>query len=438
MRLEGLRDKKIAILGLGVNNRHLAEYFKVRSIPFETLDGWGSLNELIGRLDNFGIIFRTPGLPYLSEPIQQAKAKGVGIYSQTKLFFDLCPASIIGVTGTKGKGTTATLISKILEAAHKKVWLAGNIGQDPFEFLDKIGPSDLVVLELSSFQLQDLHKSPHIAVVLRIFPEHLDYHKNFAEYLQAKKPIVAYQNKDDFAVLNHDHEATRDFATSTPGKIIWNSVSREVSPGSFLRGEKIVCRWGDREFSVMDVSEIRLLGRFNLENVTASIAGAMACGVRDVALLKKVVSGFSGLPHRLEFVAEIKGVKFYNDSAATTPETTVAAISAFDSPIVLIVGGSEKHSDYSGLAGAITKSPIKSLLPIGLTGSKIAGLARQASFRGRILDKNFSHMKLIVEEARALAEPGDVVLLSPASASFDMFKNYQHRGELFKKFVKRS
>ena len=195
MTLEALRGKKIAIVGMGVNNKGLAEYFREQGIGFETIDGWESRDELIGKLDNYDVIFRTPGLPYLSRAVQQAKEKGVEIYSQTKLFFDLCPAKIIGVTGTKGKGTTATLIYEILktnplrpslaplrrggQAQGQKVFLAGNIGEDPFQFLDKLRKDDWVILELSSFQLQDQHKSPHIAVVLKITPDHLDHHKTF-------------------------------------------------------------------------------------------------------------------------------------------------------------------------------------------------------------------------------------------------------------------
>jgi UDP-N-acetylmuramoylalanine--D-glutamate ligase len=178
MKLVDLKNKKIAIVGLGINNRHLAEYFKKNDIKFEIVDGWKTPDDLVGKLDNFEIIFRTPGLPYLSKAIQQAKQKGVVIYSQTKLFFDLCPCPIIGITGTKGKGTTATLIDLILRAAGKNTWLGGNIGNDPFEFIDRVKMGDWVVLELSSFQLQDVHKSPHIAVVLKITPEHLDHHNS--------------------------------------------------------------------------------------------------------------------------------------------------------------------------------------------------------------------------------------------------------------------
>lgn len=457
MTLADLKNKKIAILGLGVNNRHLAEYFLSQKINFEVLDGWQSPVDLVGRLDHYDIIFRTPGLPYLSKPIQQAKQKGVEIFSQTKLFFELCPCPIIGVTGTKGKGTTATLIAKILEAealrppqadSGRKVYLSGNIGQDPFKFLDEMRPEDFVVLELSSFQLQDLKKSPQIAVVLKITPDHLDYHKNFEEYLKAKKPILVHQTTRDWAVLNYDNETTRNFANFTPATKLWNSIMQKVDLGCFVENDKIVLNFpsldergnieeeGGRA-EIMKVSEIQLLGRFNLENVTAAIAAAAAGGVSDPGLMRNVVQEFNGLPHRLELAGESKGVKFYNDSCSTTPETAMAAISAFDSPIILIVGGSEKNADYTDLAQTIAKGKIKALMPMGTTGPKIAALARKHGYEGRIIEKELKDMDAILKEAHDLAAPHDIVLLSPASASFDRFHDYKHRGELFKKFVRK-
>ncbi len=450
MTLQDLKSKKIAIVGMGINNRHLAEYLKARHIPFQVFDNWSSQDELTGKLDKFDIIFRTPGLPLLSHPIQQAQKRGVLVYSQTKLFFDLCPCKIIGVTGTKGKGTTATLTGRILESDGKTVFLGGNIGKDPFEFIDKLKPNDWVVLELSSFQLQDLHKSPHIAVVLKISPEHLDYHKDVREYIDAKKPIVAHQLAADFVVLNHDYDITLSFADYTRAQIVWNSTTQEVSPGCFVKDGKVwlnvagtppppsLAKEGVKgELEIMPVSRVKLLGRFNLENVTASIAAAVAAGTTDPALIRKAVSEFEGLPHRLEFVAQVKGVKFYNDSFSTTPETAIAALTAFTDPVILIVGGSEKNADYHELAKAIAQSRLKAVIPIGITGPKIARLARESGFNGKIVDVEFKNMEDIVKRANEEAGAGDIILLSPASASFDMFANYKHRGEMFRKFVLR-
>lgn len=441
MTLSELKNKKIAILGLGVNNRKLVDYLRAKQVKFDVIDGWQKAEELVGKLDDYQVIFRTPGLSLSSLALRQAASKGAMIWSQTKLFFDLCPCPIIGVTGTKGKGTTATLISQILEAAAlrqaqgSKAYLAGNIGRDPFEFLDLIKPQDWVVLELSSFQLQDLHRSPHIAVVLRITPEHLDYHENLQEYIDAKKTILKFQTAADFKVLNYDSEVTRDFAKFSPAKVFWTSLMQEVKPGCFVSGEKIMLNSDSESREIMSASEVGLVGKFNLENITAGIAASGAAGVDDAEVIRKAVRAFRGLPHRLELAAEIQGVKFYDDSCSTTPETAEAAISAFAEPLILIVGGSEKKSDYSGLAEAIAKGRIKALIPIGITGPVIAKLSRAAGFDGRILDVNLENMESIVAEANKFAEPGEVVLLSPASASFDMFANYQQRGELFQKYV---
>ena len=277
-------------------------------------------------------------------------------------------------------------------------------------------------------------KSPHIAVVLKITPEHLDYHQDFKEYVEAKTPIVRHQSKDDIAVLNYDSEVTRGFAALTRAFIFMNSIAQPVEPGCFVKGGKIF--FNHEQAAIMDVSEVGLLGEFNLENVTAAITAVFAAGVNDFALMRKVITEFKGLEHRLELVSEIKGVRFYNDSFSTTPETAMAALTAFSAPVILIAGGSEKNSDYAQLGKKIASSQVKALLAIGITGPKIAKAARIAGYNGKILEENLGNMQLIVAKANELASTGDVVLLSPASASFDMFTNYKHRGELFKKFVR--
>jgi len=438
MKLQDLKNKKIVVLGMGINHEKLASHLRKHQIQFDTIEQWKNPDELVTKLEKYQVVFRTPGLPFLSEAVQRVIRRGGRVTSQTQLFFGLCPAPIIGVTGTKGKGTTATLLSKILErGSGRKIWLAGNIGLDPFDFLEKLRPEDLVVLELSSFQLQDMSRSPHVAVVLKITPEHLDHHRDFREYVLAKENIVKHQKNTDFAVVNYDSEVTREFAKFSLGKIFWNSTEEPVKPGCFIRSEKIILADEKREIEVMQTGEVRLLGRFNLENVTAAIAAAAAVGVSDPVVIREVVSGFEGLPHRLEFVRSVGNVKFYNDSFATTPETTMAALSAFSEPTVLIVGGSEKNADYTQLGSTIAGSKVAALLPIGKTGPRIAESARRAGYRGKILDRAFGNMEEIVVVANEVARPGDVVLLSPASASLDMFSNYKHRGELFKKFVSR-
>jgi len=402
MKLENLRNKKIAIVGMGVNNQKLAAYFDKQKIIYQTISDWKKTDDLIGKLDNFEIIFRTPGLPYFSAAVQQAKSSGVVILSQTKLFFDLCPAKIIGVTGTKGKGTTSSLIAKILENGDYKVWLAGNIGTDPFEFLDFIHPNDLVVLELSSFQLQDLHKSPHVGVLLNITADHLEVHGTMEEYINAKLQIIAHQTKDDFAVISHE----------LPEYV------RKVGDG-----QKIIFNPGD----VRDY-EYQLLGKHNLENIAAAATVGKIFEVPDERI-RHAVKEFKGLPHRLQKVRDVNDITFIDDSISTNEDSTIAAIAAIKSPLILIVGGSSKGLGYKRLGQAVKNAPhLKGLVVVGQEAPKILKVIE--GFRGKIL-KGAANMKEIVAQAKSIAAPGDTILLSPAAASFDMFKNYQDRAQQF-------
>ena len=400
--LQELHDKKIAIVGLGKNNQKLADFFKQNEISFKVIDGWKNPDELIGKFDSFDVIFRSPGLPYVSTAIQQAKSAGVEISSQTKLFIELCPAKIIGITGTKGKGTTSSLIAKILTAAGRKIWLAGNIGTDPFEFLDKVKPDDLVVLELSSFQLQDLEKSPHIAVVLSITPDHLNHHRDFEEYIKAKSNIVAYQNTNDFAVLH-------------PTLPQWFK--------DLGKGKKIVID----PTRVADY-ETKLLGKHNLDNIGAAIAVAKILGIDD-DLVRKAVAAFEPLPHRLSVLKTVNGVTYVDDGFSTNIEPTLAAIEAIETPIVLMMGGSDKGLDFTRLGDAIKASKkVKGLVVIGDVADKILKLVQ--GFSGEILTGAMT-MPEILDQAQKLAKPGDTILFSPATASFELFKNEFDRAEQF-------
>jgi len=413
MDISNLSGKKIAIVGMGVNNQKLADYFRKHEINIEVIEGWKNISELVGRLDNYEIIFRTPGLPYFSQAVQQAKSKGVEISSQTKLFFDLCPAAIIGVTGTKGKGTTSTLIAKILEAGDRKVWLGGNIGQDPFEFLDFIHADDCVVLELSSFQLQDLHKSPHVGVVLNITADHIDesgqfanptsaQHKSLEEYMEAKLQIIAHQTEDDIAVISHE----------LPEKV------RQLG-----KGRKII-------FSPEDVAdyEYQLFGKHNLENIAAAVAVGKIYDV-DEKKMRKAVFDFKGLPHRLQKVLVRNEITYVDDSISTNEDSTIAAIKAFNTNLILILGGSSKGLDYQKLGETICNAPqLKAVVLVGQESEKI--LKAIEGFPGKILT-GAKNMTEIIQQARTVAQSGDTILLSPAAASFDMFKNYQDRAEQF-------
>jgi len=444
-----LKNKKIAVLGLGIEGEDICRYLisqgakditvfdqktpeelgeAYKNFQFSIFNFQLGSNYLKNGLRGFDIIFRSPAFRLSLPEIVEAKNSGAIITSATKLFFDLCPAKTIGVTGTKGKGTTSTLIYQILKRAGKKVFLAGNIGEPMLTLLPKLDKKSWVVLELSSFQLQDLGKSPHIAVVLFITSEHLDYHSSAEEYIQAKANLVRWQRKSDFAALNADNDSSSSFASLTPAKVYYFSRQKKVD-GAFVKDGQIYLF----DKLIGSTSNLQILGIHNWENICAACIAAFLAGA-DLNSIKKVVFSFKGLEHRLEFVKEIGGVKFYNDSFSTTPETTIAAIKAFSQPIILIAGGSEKGSSYNQLGKEVSQSKVKTLIIIGKTAQKIKEAVQKAGFRGKIIYKP-GGMKEIVERAFAEAQKADVVLLSPACASFDMFKNYKDRGWQFKKYV---
>lgn len=474
-------NKKIGILGLGEENIALVNYLIKHGAENITICDQKNREELKANIDkinnigkikidfhlgsaymdelrNFEIIFRSPGLPYINEKIQDAKKQGTEISSAIKLFFSLCPSPIIGVTGTKGKGTTASLIFKILswksearnpkpaspagrsETRYRNVYLAGNIGNSPFEFIDKLTKDDIVILELSSFQLQDMDKSPHIAVVLDIKSDHLDYHKNQDEYIMAKQNVVIHQNKSDFCVINADYLTSFEFAALSAAQTYWFSRKKAIDQGAWVRNnEEIILNFNDNVENIIETKDLQLRGAHNLENICAAIIAAKLCGA-NIESIKNTLKSFRGLEHRLEFVDEINGVKFYNDSYSTTPDTTIAAVKAFSEPIILIAGGSEKNADYTELGETITNSNVKTAILIGETGPRIKSvISNQLSVIGKsnhlkIIDtcKNMNDIFAAIEQEM---KPGDVVLLSPASASFDWFKNYSKRGYQFKNAV---
>ncbi|PIS15192.1 UDP-N-acetylmuramoyl-L-alanine--D-glutamate ligase [Candidatus Shapirobacteria bacterium CG09_land_8_20_14_0_10_38_17] len=381
-------------------------------------------------LEGFDIIFRSPAFKTSLPAITKAKKKGSKTSSATELFFKTCPAKIIGVTGTKGKGTTSTLIYKILKRAGKRVFLAGNIGQPMLTLLPKLDRKSWVVLELSSFQLQDLNFSPHIAVVLFITSEHLDYHHDTKEYIRAKSNIVRHQNKNDLAILNADNPTSSSFARLTPAKILYFSRQKKVNGATTINGKIIL----DNKI-IGPVKNLKLRGEHNRDNINAAITTANSIGINK-KIIKKEIFSFKGLEHRLELVTTIRKISFYNDSFSTTPETAIAAIRAFREPIILIAGGSEKGSNYNQLGKEISKSTVKTLILIGLTAKHIRKAVKLAKFKGEIIYRP-GRMEKIVKIAFQKAKPNSVILLSPACASFDMFKNYKDRGDQFKKNVKK-
>ena len=436
------KNQKVGILGLGEENtalvmflvkqgakvvicdqksrEELSEYYRqVENLPVQFRLG----PHYLDALEDFKTVFRTPGLLYLEPKIQKAKENGVEISSQTKLFFNRCGSPIIGVTGTKGKGTTATLIEEILKESGRRSYLGGNIGNPPIKFLDKLTKDDIVVLELSSFQLQDLEKSPHIAVVLDIKVDHLDVHQSEDEYIEAKRNIVKHQTKDDFAVINADYLTSADFASLSLGQTYWFSRKKSVDLGAFVSQNKIILRTENQEEEIIDIGGIQLRGEHNLENISAAITASYLAGA-DIESIKVAVRDFKGLEHRLEFVRVKDGVKFYNDSFSTTPQTTIAALKSFDEPIILLLGGSEKNADYQDLIKTIVQKKVKLIIPIGSTAKRIVPEIGETK-----------SMQEALKIAKEKASSGDIVLLSPASASFDAFKNYKERGRIFKEEV---
>ncbi len=451
-----LSGKKVALLGFGMENQAVFQYLQGQAAEITICDQREELEpvlpgvnyrlgpDYLASLTDFDLIFRTPAIPYLTKVIQAARQAGVAVTSQTKYFLEHCPSSTIGVTGTKGKGTTASLISSALMEAKKagelpgSVYLAGNIGQPMISLLPALNQEDWVILELSSFQLQDLTTSPDIAVVLNVTIDHLDHHRDEAEYISAKKNIVRYQTAGDSLVVNLDSLTSLLFADETPAQTYFFSREKSVDQGCFIErllGEdQIILRLpGRADQLICMVRELQLVGAYNLENVTAALTAAALAGASQ-STLKKAVVGFTGLPHRLQFVAEKQGVRYFDDSKATTPDSTMAALLSFDQPITLIVGGSSKGADYTELVATITASTATAVICIGQEGKRLAGLLLDSGAGQDIID-GAQTMPEIVAQAAELSQPGSVVLLSPAAASFDMFANAEDRGNQFQEAV---
>ncbi|MBI4032596.1 UDP-N-acetylmuramoyl-L-alanine--D-glutamate ligase [Candidatus Berkelbacteria bacterium] len=448
---EQLRGKRIGILGFGANHRALLVWLQTHGAESITVFDEKAKPEVSGvtvvsgpdafkELD-VDVLLRSPGIPLRRPELAAFAERGGRITSQTELFLELCPARTIGVTGTKGKGTTSSLIAHILDArretgdARGRVYLAGNIGKDPFEFLDELTPDDHVVLELSSFQLDGIRVSPRIAVVLGISTDHLDHHESVAAYHDAKSGIVRYQGPGDVAVMNLDSAAAFSMAELAGGTVLYYSTKKSVDAGCYL--QEGTYYWRDprtevpEELATVDTLGIR--APHNQENAAAAITVAKLLGVETSSIVASIQS-FKGLPHRTELVAEIGEVRWVNDSYATVPDATIAALRAFQAPIVLIVGGSSKGADYAELGRAIAAADVKQLVTMGETGPQIGEAAAVAGFpRERI--RLVNGLTSAVSAAKLEAKRGDVVLLSPASASFDQFKNAAERGEAFRKLV---
>ena len=437
-----LRDKKIAVLGLGVSNRPLVRLLLefgcdvtgCDRTPREKLDQEVLDLESAGCVLRCGenyldgvqadVLFRTPGMHPGNPAIQALAEKGAYVTSEMEVFFEVCPCHLIAVTGSDGKTTTTTLISEMLKASGKTVWLGGNIGTPLLPLVRQMKKDDFAVVELSSFQLMDMTRSPQRAVVTNLAPNHLDVHKDMEEYVEAKKNIFAFQDEAGLLVLNHDNAITDGFTGN--GKTV--KFSRQGEAHVCLK-DGIITRGGEK---VLDVQDILLPGVHNIENYMAAIAAVEGLVSDDT--VRSVAKNFGGVEHRIELVRIKDGVRFYNDSIASSPSRTIAGLRSFQEKVILIAGGYDKHIPYDVLGPEVC-AHVKKLFLCGATASQIRAAVENCPMaQPEITD--CGDFESAVRAAAAAAREGDVVLMSPASASFDQFKNFMVRGEFFKKIVK--
>lgn len=428
-----MTTKKIALLGYGSEGEASYKYWSQLGATVDIYDEnpikqespKGALvkigSEHLPDLQQYDMVIRTPGLSPHKIP------KGVTVWSATNEFFKQCPALIIGVTGTKGKGTTSSLIAAILEQAGKTVHLLGNIGRPALSVLPGIASTDIVVFELSSFQLWDIERSPQTAVVLMIEADHLNVHRDMQDYIDAKKQIGLHQTEDDFIVYHPTNRYSLEIANASKAKKV-KYLSEE---GAYLKEDKIVIA----EQLVCTKSDIKLIGAHNVENVCAAVTAAWNY-TQDIAAIKNAVTSFTGLPHRIEFVRTFQGVEYYNDSYSSTPAAAVAAIRSFTKPITLLLGGHDKKGDFSALAEEVSTQPnVVNIVIYGEMRQKIAEAFKVVD-SVNIQTLGNTDFKSIIATAKECTKPGGVVILSPGTSSFDMFKNFAQRGDMFKKIVR--
>jgi len=411
-------------------------------------------------LDAADIVFVSPGVPLEIPFLEEARRRGIPLSSETRLFTRLCPAPVIGITGSSGKTTTTALVGKMLEAGGRRTWVGGNIGRPLIGHVGEIAPADAVVMELSSFQLEFSGAwaeaqgqrsvlfdwrgwSPQIAAILNITPNHLDRHSTMEAYVAAKAHILAEQGPGDVAVLSLDDAVTRQMGEEIlrlaqndgPGRrVVWFSLAGSVQEGAFLRGAELVLRLAGREAVVCRADEVKLIGRHNLANLLAACALAGAAGA-PVKAMRQIATTFAGVEHRLEMIRERAGVRWYNDSIATTPERAVAALRAFEAPVVLLAGGRDKHLPWEEMA-ALAWRKVRHLILFGEAAGLIERAMRAASGAERACEiHQAGTLEGAVEMAAQLAQPGDVVLLSPGGTSFDAYRDFVARGEHFRKLV---
>lgn len=457
-----LRGRRVAVLGIGVSNTPLIRLLRrggVRVVACDRKER-AALGAAAGELEALGaelrlgedylrdldadLIFRTPGMrPDLPE-LEAARARGAEITSEMQVFFQVCPCPIVAVTGSDGKTTTTSIIAELLRAAGRKVWLGGNIGHPLLAEAGEIAPEDFAVLELSSFQLLDMTSSPRVAVLTNLAPNHLDVHRDMAEYIAAKENIFLHQKAGDAAVFNRDNDITRELSGKTlPGVSVSLFSRREpVERGAFLQDGAIWLRRDGAEREVLPCGDIRIPGQHNVENYLAAVAAvdslAAALGRKTLVedeTVRQVARSFPGVEHRIELVRERRGVRWYNDSIASSPTRTIAGLRSFDQKVILIAGGYDKHIPFAPLAPEVI-AHVKLLILCGATAPAIRdAVTAHADYRGAPVVIEVNRLQDAVDYAAAHAEAGDVVTLSPACAAFDQFANFMERGRAFKAMV---
>ena len=447
-----LDEKQVAIIGMGVSNIPLLDYFydknakvtvfstnvlsdeimeKINKYRYEVELGEDNLS----RLKGFDIIFRSPSALPTKHEFQSAVKKGAILTSEIEMVLKLAPCKIIGVTGTEGKTTTTSLIYEICKKAGYNCFLGGNIGKPIFTKINQMKPEDIVILELSSFQLMGMTVSPNIAVVTNVFPDHLNVHKSYEEYQDAKKSIFRNQTEEGIVILNKDNEITEKFADEVKGKTIFFSSTKKLKNGYvYDREDGFIKKCTDGKCEkILNKNDIKLRGVHNYENICSALAATETVASKEAQI--EAVKNFKGVEHRLEFVREIDGVKYYNDSIGTSPASTIAGLNAFDENIILLAGGSDKGLDYKEIGEVIAKK-VGTLILTGPTAQKIEEATKQALSEEKSIEIiHTNNLEESVKVAKEKAKEGDIVLLSPASASFDAFKNFEERGNYYKTLV---
>jgi UDP-N-acetylmuramoylalanine--D-glutamate ligase len=443
-----LKDKRVLVVGLGKSGVASALFLKDRGARVTVSDTKSpdQLRDEIPVLLDHGITVETgghgertfrgqdlivvsPGVPVDAKPLVQARALGEPVIGEIELAAQHLQGAIIAITGSNGKTTTTTLTGEILIAGGLPTLVGGNIGTPAISLVAKAKPETVVVLEVSSFQLETIQTfRPKIAVVLNVTPDHLDRHRTFEAYVDAKARIFENQQASDFAVLNEDDETCRTMGERTRAQVFWFSRKKEVKQGAWVRDGQIMFRDGRGQFEVMLVSEIPLKGAHNVENVLAGVCGGMLMGCK-AELTRKAVREFKAVEHRLEYVATVKGVEYYDDSKATNVDATIKALESFPANIHLILGGKDKGSDYTVL-NDLLRHRVKRVYTIGAAAEKI-----ESHIKGAAEIVHAETLDNAVRRAAATAKAGDIVLLAPACASFDQFQSYNHRGRVFKEVV---